>query len=175
MPPADDENHFNCAQYRESTKPHPIRIFWKDGHSDQGSDCVPWVVEPVTQATLELLISVWQCTFINYRRLKPSVVGASGPISMVSDDVDLDDGLTDIIERHDDYAEKRDTFPRLSIPSWFEQPPGRQTAKFECNGEYRMLHQRRFSTVDDIAGKVSQLGNRIFYDDPRHRELLFGE
>lgn len=129
----------------------------------------------MTQTTLDHLVSIWQCTFIEYRRPKPLVMGTPGPISMVPNDVHLDDGLTDIIERHDDDAEKRDTFPRLSIPSWFEQLPGRQTVKFECNGKNRMLHQRRFSTVDDIAGKVSQLGNRIFYDDPQHKELLFGE
>lgn len=130
----------------------------------------------MTHTTLEYLVAVWECTYIDYY---PPILSVGGGAAVhrpekIAAEEDLDDGLKDLIERHDDNAEKA-MFPDLSIPSWFDQPQGRQTVKFECNGVNRMLYQRRFSTTDDIARKVSQLGNRIFYDDPLHRELLFGE
>lgn len=172
-------DHLNVRlspQIQESTEFAPIRIFWKDGHNDfaGGTVCVPWMVEPVTEATLERLLADWDCVFADYRRAnKRKEAREDEPESNKSQL--LDDGQIDIKERHDKDAEARGPYPVQRIPAWFDQPSDMQTVKFECNGRKRILHQRKFSRLHDIASKVSHLGTRIYYDDPDVNELLFGE
>ena len=161
-------------QNQQSVERDPVRIFWKDGHNDRGTDCVPWIVEPVTQATFERLLCDYDCTFTDFQAPHSFKTNRQREPE-IKEPTLLDDGEADIIDRHDDSAEAKGSYPRQGMPAWFQQPSGSQTASFECNGRRRVLHQRKFSNIDDIASKVSKSGSRVFYDDPHLKEMLFGK
>jgi hypothetical protein len=173
---SSSHKRFALSQNQESTEFAPIRIFWKDGHNDRagGTDCVPWMVEPVTEATLECLLSDWDCVFAEYRPTNNRKKARDDEPESNEPHL-LDDGEVDIKERHDKDAEAKGPYPVQHIPAWFDQPSGMQTVKFECNGRKRILYQRKFSRLHDIASKVSHLGTRVYYDDPDLNELLFGK